>query len=125
MRQPSLPPLDFLAPYSAGVAHLVLALREVLLMEAPDAVEMIYKNHKSAVWFGFGPKVKDMFCYVAAATSHVNLGFCYGAMLPDPDHVLEGEGKRMRHIKFKSERDLARPFVRRYIRAAIAHAKTT
>jgi len=33
--------------------------------------------------------------------------------------VLEGEGKTMRHIKFASERDLERPFVRRYIQAAI------
>jgi hypothetical protein len=40
-------------------------------------------------------------------------------------HVLEGEGKTMRHIKFRSEADLERPFVRRFIRAAIeqiAHA---
>jgi hypothetical protein len=105
------------------VAHLALALRELLLSEAPDAVEMVYKNHKSAIWFGVGPKMNDMFCYIAAASVHVNLGFCYGGSLPDPDHVMEGEGKRMRHIKFKSERDLERPFVQRYIRAALDHAR--
>jgi hypothetical protein len=33
--------------------------------------------------------------------------------------VLEGEGRTMRHIKFRSQRELERPFVRRYIRAAI------
>jgi len=49
----------------------------------------------------------------------VNLGFCRGASLPDPNRVLEDEGKVMRHIKLRSERDLARPFVRRYIRAAM------
>ena len=63
--------------------------------------------------------MKDMFCYIAAARSHVNLGFCRGASLSDPNRVLEGEGKMMRHVKFRSERDLERPFVRRYIRAAI------
>ena len=62
--------------------------------------------------------LKDMFCYIAAARSHVNLGFCRGALLPDPNRVFEGEGKVMRHVKFKSARDLERPFVRRYIRAA-------
>jgi hypothetical protein len=33
--------------------------------------------------------------------------------------VLEGKGKTIRHIKFRSQRDFDRPFVRRYIRAAI------
>jgi hypothetical protein len=63
--------------------------------------------------------MKDMFCYIAAARTHVNLGFCRGASLSDPNRVLEGEGKSMRHIKFRSERDVERSFVRRYIRAAI------
>ena len=72
-----------------------------------------------AIWFGFGGKMKDMFCYIATNAKHVNLGFPRGAALPDPNRVLEGEGKAMRHIKFASERDLERPFVRRYIRAAI------
>jgi hypothetical protein len=121
--------LDPLATCSAGVAHLALALREMVLSEAPDAMEKVYKNHPSAIWFGFAskddvPKMNDMFCYIAAATSHVNLGFCHGALLRDPDHVLEGNGKRMRHVKFRSERDLERPFVRRYVRAAAEHART-
>lgn len=54
-------------------------------------------------------KMSDMFCYIATASHHVNLGFRCGASLPDPKHVLEGQGKRMRHIKFRSEADLA-PF---------------
>jgi hypothetical protein len=33
--------------------------------------------------------------------------------------VLEGEGKAMRHIKFRSMSGLERPFVRRYIQASI------
>lgn len=105
-------------PPNPSIAALRLALREILLEEAPDAVEMIYKNHPSAVWYGVGPKMKDMFCYIATARSHVNLGFCRGALLPDPHRVLEGDGKTMRHIKFRSDRDVERPLVRRYIRAA-------
>ena len=56
---------------------------------------------------------------IATVRSHVNLGFCRGAALSDPNRVLEGEGKTMRHVKFRSEPDVKRPFVRRYIRAAI------
>jgi hypothetical protein len=119
VRPPDRNLLNVLAGYDSSVAALVLALREILLEEAPDAQERMYSNHPSAVWFGSGPKLKDMFCYIAAAKSHANLGFCRGASLSDPNRVLEGDGKMMRHIKFRSERDLERPFVRRYIRAAI------
>ena len=59
--------------------------------------------------------MNDMFCYIATANHHVNLGFCHGASFPDPKHELEGQGKTMRHIKFRSEADLERPFVRRFI----------
>lgn len=41
------------------------------------------------------------FAYVNAFTSHVNVGFFHGADLPDPARVLEGTGKRMRHVKLR------------------------
>src|SRR5579862_1718580 len=108
VRPPDRQLLNVLASYDRSVADLMLALREIVLDEAPDAVERIYSNHPSAVWFGSGPKMKDMFCYIAAATKHVNLGFCRGASLADPNRVLEGEGKTMRHVKFRSEQDVER-----------------
>jgi hypothetical protein len=117
-RPPDQQVLDFLTGYDSAVAGLALSLREMLLEEVPDTVEKVYRNHPSAVWFGCGQKMSDMFCYIATAKNHVNLGFCRGASLSDPNHVLEGKGKIMRHVKFKSVADLKRPFVRRYIRAA-------
>ena len=41
------------------------------------------------------------FAYVAAFTSHVNVGFFHGAELPDPQGLLEGAGKFMRHVKIR------------------------
>lgn len=41
------------------------------------------------------------FAYVNAFTSHVNLGFFYGSELYDKSGMLEGTGKRMRHIKLR------------------------
>jgi hypothetical protein len=66
--------------------------------------------------------MKDMFCYIATNAGHVNLGFPRGSSLPDPNRVLEGEGKTMRHIKLRSQRDVERPFVRRYIQTAMEQA---
>jgi hypothetical protein len=39
------------------------------------------------------------FGYVNVFTSHVNVGFFQGAALPDPARLLQGTGKRMRHVK--------------------------
>ncbi len=41
------------------------------------------------------------FGYVNVFRDHVNVGFFYGAMLDDSARLLEGTGKRMRHVKLK------------------------
>lgn len=41
------------------------------------------------------------FAYVAVFTAHVNVGFFHGAALPDPARLLQGTGKRMRHVKIR------------------------
>jgi hypothetical protein len=123
MRRPPDPQLlGFLEAYDPHISDLALALREVILEEAPDASESIYQVYTVAIWFGFSGKMKDMFCYIATNAGHVNLGFPRGSSLPDPNRVLEGEGKTMRHIKLKSLRDVERPFVRRYIQTAMEQA---
>ena len=41
------------------------------------------------------------FGYVNVFTSHVNVGFFYGASLSDPTRLLQGDGKFMRHVKLR------------------------
>jgi hypothetical protein len=43
------------------------------------------------------------FAYVNVFRAHVNVGFFQGASLPDPAGLLEGNGKRMRHVKLRPE----------------------
>jgi hypothetical protein len=45
------------------------------------------------------------FAYVNTFKSHVNVGFFCGAWLDDPEGLLEGSGKRMRHVKIAPERE--------------------
>ncbi len=46
--------------------------------------------------------VKDVpFAYVNVFKAHANVGFYLGAELKDPAGLLEGAGKRMRHVKVK------------------------
>ncbi len=120
MRRPPDPQLlGFLGAYDRTIADLALGLREIILEEVPDASESVYQVYVIAIWFGFSGKTKDMFCYITTNAKHVNLGFPRGSTLSDPNRVLEGSGKAMRHIKFASLRDLERSFVRRYIHASI------
>jgi hypothetical protein len=118
-RPPDPQLLGFLKAYDPHIADLALALREIILEEVPDASESIYQVYTVAIWFGFSGKMKDMFCYIATSADHVNLGFPRGSTLPDPNRVLEGQGKAMRHIKFASIAELERNYVRRYIQASI------
>lgn len=41
------------------------------------------------------------FAYVNVFKSHTNVGFFHGADLDDPAGLLEGTGKRMRHVKLE------------------------
>jgi hypothetical protein len=45
------------------------------------------------------------FGYVNSFNSHVNVGFFQGAALEDPAGLLEGSGKRMRHVKLSPGRE--------------------
>ena len=60
--------------YDPTIADLALALREIILEEAPDASESVYQVYTVAIWFGFSGKMKDMFCYITTHAGHINLG---------------------------------------------------
>ena len=60
-----------------------------------DVRELLHAGHPTAC-------VGDAaFGYVNAFSAHVNIGFFYGAALDDPACLLEGAGKRMRHVKLR------------------------
>ncbi len=60
-----------------------------------DVRELLHDGHPTAC-------VGDAaFGYVNAFTAHVNVGFFRGAEIADPDGLLEGTGKFMRHVKLR------------------------
>ena len=119
-RPPARQLLTYLAQYSPHVSNLTLALRDVVLEEAPQAIESISKGYALAIGYSFtGKPLKDGFCHIVTYSTHVNLGFNRGALLPDPHGILAGKGKSIRHVTIRDERELERAFVRRYLQAAI------
>jgi hypothetical protein len=65
------------------------------------------------------------FGYVGVFTSHVNVGFFYGAGLGDPSHLLQGSGKRMRHVKLRAGESVDEGALRALIEAAWTDVKET
>ena len=94
-------------------------------VERDDAVDAWLNGHAGELgamaraWFevmrGCGDEVRELvhdgcpvaclgdvpFGYVNVFTAHVNVGFFQGASLKDPAGLLEGSGKRMRHVKLR------------------------
>ena len=77
----------------------VRGIRELVADVYPNGVEVPWPNQR-VIGYGVGPKkMSEHFCYIGAFRNHVNLGFNYGADLRDPEHLLEGSGKRFWHVK--------------------------
>jgi len=62
------------------------------------------------------------FCGLFSYERHVALEFSRGADLPDVHHVLEGDGKKRRHIKIVDGADLFKKNLRDYVATAFAAA---
>jgi hypothetical protein len=63
------------------------------------------------------------FAYVNSFTAHASVGFFHGASLPDPAGLLEGAGKRMRHVKLRMGVEVDERALARLIRAAYDHVR--
>lgn len=122
-RQPDPEHLKLIAPYSEAVQELALAARQVILQEAPDANEFVYEVYTIANHFAFTERPGDAFVFTTTHTKWVNLGFNFGAHLPDPLGLLQGDGKLIRHVRIASADNLKARGVRELIRAAIAEAE--
>lgn len=107
--------------YDAVIQELARAVRALIFDVLPQTVEVVWVQQKT-IGYGTGPKkMSEHFSWIVPATKHVALGFYYGTELPDPDHLLEGTGKLLRHVKIRSLDDLYRPSVRRLLEVAITH----
>ena len=60
------------------------------------------------------------FGYVNAFREHVNVGFFFGALLKDPARLLEGTGKRGRHVKLRPGREVDAAALSRLVATAYA-----
>ncbi|TLN09795.1 DUF1801 domain-containing protein [bacterium] len=109
---------DFLSQYSPQVRELALGTRALILRVFPDALEQVDVPSK-IIAYGTGRKYADLVCAVAPFTFHVNLMFSQGAVLTDPVGLLQGSGKRARHVKITRLENLEQPAMRELLEEAV------
>ena len=102
MRAPPRELIRFLKRFDPAIRELALDARELVLSVLEPANESILDVYVLALNYGFSERMKDQVVYIGVYTKHINLGFHWGARMDDPEGVLKGGGKQMRHIQIKS-----------------------
>ncbi|MFQ5933970.1 MAG: DUF1801 domain-containing protein [Dehalococcoidia bacterium] len=105
---------SWMADLSPEQRKLAEPLRELIFEADPELSEAIK-------WGNPVYEKKGRACYIAAMTDkYVSLGFFKGAMLTDPEGLIEGTGEKMRHVKVRSLEDIRRAQFLAWIREAVA-----
>ena len=107
------------SPDVAATAH---ALRATVLAAFPEAVQQVDMPDR-LLSFGRSSATRDLLFAIIPHTAHVNLQLADGADLPNPDGLIEGTGKRIRHVKVRSVDAATSPALRAVIDAQLAHRR--
>ena len=106
---------SLLERHSPEVREVFLALRALVSELMADATEQLDLPDR-LIAFGFGPpggiRLADLAVALIPHSAHVNVQLADGALLDDPSGIVEGTGKRIRHVKCRSLADVARPALR-------------
>ena len=104
---------DWVADVDPKLRPLARGLRRMFL----DAVPYLRESIK---WGNpFLEKKGKVFYIASQGDKYVTLGLCQGALLPNFDGLIEGTGKRMRHVKVRSVGEMADNRLGSIIRGAV------
>ena len=114
---------NFLSNYDDGVCRNALKLRRVLLTHLPDIHEQLDLPAKM-IAYCYGQKYSELVCTIIPSLKGLKLGFYKGTDLPDPEHLLKGNGKISRYVEIKSAEDPDSSALQALIMAAFAAYRT-
>lgn len=114
---------DLVEGHDPKIEQIARGLRTLILDIDANAVEVVRLGDHAAS-FGLGPKkMSEAYAYIMPKQAYVNLGFYNGAALADPAGLIEGTGKRLRHVKVHSNEEVTQPALLRLIAAALAERR--
>jgi hypothetical protein len=97
----------------AGKCEDVAKAVRALVKKAVKGVEEYVNPWKIPSFDSNGP-----LCCFMVGKEHVTFAFMRGAALPDPEKLLEGTGKGVRHVKLRRVADVKNPGVKKLIAEA-------
>lgn len=103
--------------YSKDIQKIAWKARELVFSVMPEIAETVYPQMKVIRYGLEGSKMSGLVCAIMPAAKWVSLGFMHGTSLPDPDDLLEGSGKGLRHVKLRSVEEVDNPAVRKLLEA--------
>ncbi len=102
----------FLEPFDIEISSLAQKLRKHIKKETAPTIELVGDSTISLNnGYGFTDKAWDCYCAIIVYSRHINISFPSGASLSDPKELLQGSGKRIRHIKIRKFEDINHPDV--------------
>ena len=116
---------SFIDKFEPSVAKLIRECRAEMRRLLPTAVEIVYDNYNFfVIGYCSTERPSDCIVSIAAASSGVVLSFYQGASVPDPEGLLQGEGKQNRFIRLPSAELLRASGVVRLVLSAESIGKT-
>jgi len=93
-------------------------LRKMARNTMPRAHEFLYYD---AINYSLDDSPLRRVCYISPMDKYVTLGFLFGAQLDDPYHLLQGSGKRSRHLKIRTLQETRSSGLKELVKAAWTH----
>jgi hypothetical protein len=108
--------IKFLEPFNNEIASLAQQLREYLRKETKPTIELVGDSTISLnIGYGFTEKAWDCYCAIIVYSKHINISFPSGTSLHDPQGLLQGTGKRIRHIKISTLKEAKDAAIKRIL----------
>ena len=109
---------EFLSSFPEEIRRMSLELRNVARKAMPRAHEFLYYD---AINYSLNDSPLGRICYISPMEKYVSFGFMFGVRLDDQHHLLEGGGKRARHVKIRTLKEAKSPALKDLVKAAWAH----
>jgi hypothetical protein len=109
---------EVLASHRPEVVAAARAVQTVIVEELPGVV-VHFDRGNGLLALGTSSAMRDLLFALIPHAGWLNLQLADGAVLPDPEGLVEGTGKRIRHVKLRSADTAGRPAVRGLIRAQV------
>lgn len=106
---------EFLSSYPKEIRGIIGELRKMARSAMPGAHEFLYYD---AVNYAVDDTPLGRVCYLSPMETYVTVGFLFGARLNDKNHLLQGSGKRARHVKIRTPAEAKNPALKELVKMA-------